>query len=44
MNAKVPEFLIEMLEKQYGKEITRNYYTRISSKKKDNFSSQYIKM
>lgn len=31
MNTKLPEFLIEMLEEQYGKETTRSNHTRVSS-------------
>lgn len=35
MNTKLPEFLMQMLEEQYGKENLEKIIRRLSSKKKN---------
>lgn len=43
MQAKLPEFLIQILEEQYGKETTAKIIRRLSSKKKNHISCQHPK-
>ncbi len=43
MKSKLPEFLIKMLEEQYGKETTSQIIRRLSNKKKNHISHKYTK-
>lgn len=43
MNSKPPEFLIKMLEEQYGKQNTLKIMRRISNKKKNHIKSKHLK-
>lgn len=43
MNSKSPEFLVKMLEEQYGKENAAQIIRRLSNKKKNYFPSKYLK-